>query len=651
MFHTRPDNVVERLQQKVKEYIIAARLEKAYTKEEIITMYLNQIDFLHNAVGIKSAANVYFNISPDSLSIEESAVIVGMAKNPSSYNPKLFPERSERRRNVVLSQMEKYGFINNNQYDSLIKVPLQLDFRRISHNMGPATYFREFLRRTLTAKEPHRKNYYNYPDYIIDSLKWRNDPLYGWCNKNKKPGNVPYDIYSDGLRIYTTINSEMQDYAEKAVQRHLGTKLQDDFNKEKKGKKTPFSRDLTQKEIDMILYRAMLNSDRGKSLRRSNVSTDSIYKSFKTKIPMTIFSWKGDVDTIMSPLDSIIYYKSILRSGFLAMDPVSGHVKAYVGGPDFKYFKYDQVTQGKRQAGSTFKPFLYILAMEEGYSPCYKVPNVKQIFETTDSVWIPKSLSKPQDLNQERSLRWGLARSENNISAWLVKQFNPLPIADIAHKMGIKSYIDPVPPMIYGTSDMSVEEMVSSYATFANSGVHTEPVYVTRIEDKNGNVLSTFHTEYNEVISEQTAYLMLKLMEGVTSLNLREGFTRSGTAATLRVGEYGFTGEIAGKTGTTQNGSDTWFLGITPKLVAGVWVGFEDRSVHFESNKGTGSYSALPIWGHFMKQVYENSDLSITQEDVFTQPEGFNVLLDCASDNEKEYEIPVLDEEELPSWD
>lgn len=650
LFHEQPEMVVERLKQKIKEYIIAVRLERAYTKEEIITMYLNQIDFLHNAVGIKSAANVYFNTSSDSLKIEQGAVIVGMAKNPSSYNPKLFPERSLRRRNVVLDQMEKYGFLDAETHDSLRNLPLVLKFRRISHNMGPATYFREFLRRTLTAREPQRRNYTNYDDFKNDSAVWKDDPLHGWCNKNRKPDNEPYDLYTDGLRIFTTVNSKMQNYAERAVEYHLGEYLQAMFLQEKKGKRNaPFSNDLTEQDINKLLKWSMLNSDRGRYLRRQGVSLDSIYKAFKTPVPMTVFSWRGDIDTIMSPLDSIKYFKHFLLSGFMAMDPSTGYVKAYVGGIDFRYFKYDHVTQGKRQAGSTFKPFLYILAMQEGYSPCYKVPNVSQIFETLDSIWMPKSLSRPQDLNQERTLRWGLGRSENNISAWLVKRFKPQPIADIAYKMGIKSHIDPVPPMIYGTSDMSVEEMVASYSTLANKGVHTNPVYVTRIEDKNGNILATFNQERNEAISEQTAYLMLKLMEGVTSPNLGEGYVRSGTAARLRYGDFNFTAEIAGKTGTTQNNSDAWFIGITPKLVAGVWVGCEDRSAHFESSLGTGSSAALPIWGYFMKQIYADPSLGISQEDVFFPPDGFNYNLDCESMN-KNYEVPVL-ENDLPPWD
>ncbi len=631
LFHKDPETVIERIKQKIKEYIIAVRLERAYTKEEIITMYFNQIDFLYNAVGIKSASEVYFNTIPDSLGIEQGAVIVGMAKNPSLYNAKMFPERSLRRRNVVLDQMYKYDFLEKQIYDSLRNLPLELDYQKISHNMGLATYFRGFLHRMLMAKEPKRRYFNTYLDYQIDSAEWRDNQLYGWCNKNKKPDGSPYDLYSDGLRIYTTINSKMQKYAEDAVSEHLGKDLQDEFFREKKGRKNaPFSEDLTQEDLRMIIHRAILNSDYGRSLRRKGVSLDSIYKAFGKPVEMTVFSWNGNVDTVMTRLDSILYYKHFLHSGFMSMDPLTGYVKAYVGGIDYRYFKYDHVTQGKRQAGSTFKPFLYILAMQEEYSPCYKVPNVKQVFKTLDSIWEPRSLSRPEDLNQERSLRWGLARSENNISAWLVKRFKPQPIANIAYKMGIKSYIDPVNSMIYGTSDMSVEEMVAAYATFANKGIHKEPMYVTRIEDKNGNVISTFHPEEREAISENTAYLMLKLMEGVTSPNLGEGYVRYGTASSLRW-KYGFTGEIAGKTGTTQNNSDGWFIGIVPKLVSGVWVGCEDRSAHFDS-KGSGSL-ATPIWGLFMQKVYADSTLGITQVDIFQPPLDFNMVLDCNDDN------------------
>ncbi len=640
LFHDRSMNLIERLGQKIKEYIIAVRLERAYTKEELITMYFNQIDFLNNAVGINSAANVYFNTTPDSIKLEQGAVIVGMAKNPSLFNPKLHYEQSLRRRNVVLHQMEKYSYIDGEIYDSLRKMPIELDFQRISHNYGLATYFREFLRLTMNKNIPRRKDYYNYSDYKNDSIRWATDALYGWCRKNRKPNGDTWDLLTDGLRIYTTINSKMQDYAEKAVQKHLGEYLQPAFFREKKGKKNaPFSNDLTQKEINAIIQRSILTSDHGRNLRNQGISLDSIYKIFKIPVQMTVFSYSGDIDTVMTPLDSILYYKHFLRSGFMAMDPVTGYVKAYVGGIDFRSFKYDHVSQGKRQAGSTFKPFLFILAMQEGYSPCYKVPNVSVKFDLLDSIWIPRSTSDPEDLGQERSLRWGLARSENNISAWLVKRFKPQPIADIAHKMGIKSYIDPVNSMIYGTSDMSVEEMVASYATLANQGIHTDPVFVTRIEDKNGNILTTFHPERMEAISENTAYLMLKLMEGVTSTNLGEGHRRYGTAASLRYGDFQFTGEIAGKTGTTQNFSDAWFIGIVPKLVAGGWVGCEDRSVHFNSGLGAGSSASLPIWGYFMKQVYNDPSLNITQEDTFEPPENYVNTMDCDV-NDKDHLMP-----------
>ncbi len=608
---------------KLREWVTAVKLERSYTKQEIITMYFNQVDFLYKAVGIKSAAQVYFNTSPDSLKIEEAAMLIGMAKNPVLYNPlrENYAELALKRRNIVLSQMKKYGFLKEAEYDSIKKLAIVTNYQKISHNLGLATYYREFIRRTLTAEKPVRRNYFQYSRFREDSIKWESDPLYGWCNKNKKPDGSSYDLYTDGLRIYTTINSKLQQYAEAAVREYLGEYLQDVFLSEKKGRKdAPFSDDLDQNQINSILWTAMANSDRGRKLRRQGMSRESIYKVFNTPVEMTVFSWKGDIDTVMTPLDSIIYYKHFLQSGLLSMDPVTGEVKAYVGGLDFRYFKYDHVTQGKRQAGSTFKPFLYILAMQEGFSPCQQVLNTTQVFYDKDTVWIPKSNSRPKDMNQMRTLKWGLALSENNISAWLVKRFKPRPIADIAYKMGIKSYIDPVPPMIYGTSDMSVEEMVGAYATFANKGIHTDPLYVTRIEDKNGNLLATFQPERVESISEQTAFLMLNLMEGVINF---------GTAVRLRY-RYNFTAQIAGKTGTTQNHSDGWFIGITPKLISGIWVGAEDRAVHFdELAMGSGTNMALPIWAHYMEKVYADSSLGITQEDVFEEPPDFNIVIDC----------------------
>jgi len=624
LFHEPPRTMMGRGLQKLKEWIIAVRLEKAYTKEEIITMYFNQCDFVNEAAGIKSAAQVYFSTLPDSLTIEQGAMLVGMAKNPSYYNPNdsAKQNRVKLRRNVVLNQMRKYGYINTSLADSLKGLPLYIKFQRISHDQGPATYFREFIRRTMSAREPRRKDFFEYKAYQEDSVRWINDPLYGWCNKNKKPDGKPYNLYTDGLRIYSTVNSKMQQYAEEAVREHLAKFLQPAFFKEKRGsKRAPFSSDLKDEDIQRILNRAVLSSDRGKRMKDQGMSNSEILKEFRKPLHMKVFSWKGPIDTTLSPLDSIRYYKHFLRTGFMAMDPVSGNVKAYVGGIDNASFKYDHVTQGKRQAGSTFKPFLYILAMQEGKSPCDQVMNMKQTFIVNDTgIWEPQSNSRKEDLNELKTLKWGLAHSENNISAYLVKQYDPKPIADIAHKMGVTSYIDPVPAMIYGTSDMTVAEMVSSYATFANKGMHTKPVYITRIEDKNGNVLAEIQPERLEAINEQTAYLMLNLLEGVTNF---------GTAVRLRY-RYQFTAEIAAKTGTTQNHSDGWMIGITPKLVAGGWVGAEDRSVHFDyMSMGQGATMALPIYAEFMKRVYADQSLGITQEDIFEMPPGMKPIPNC----------------------
>ena len=633
LFHEPPRTIFGRGIQKIKEWIIAVRLEKGYTKEEILTMYFNQCDFLNQAVGIKSAAQVYFSTFPDSLTVEQGAMLVGMAKNPSFYNAgdSSKRERVQRRRNVVLNQMKKYHFITTDQCDSLKGLPLSINFQRVSHDKGLATYFREYIRRTLNATEPKRRNYFDYSLYREDSTRWTNDPLYGWCNKNKKPDGSSYNLYTDGLKIYSTVNARMQQYAEDAVKEHMGGYLQPAFFKEKRNsKRPPFSRDLTDKDIQSIMTRAMLNSDHGRSLKNQGLSTNQIYKEFKKKVPMKVFSWRGEIDTVMSPLDSLRYYKHFLRTGFMAMDPITGNVKAYVGGIDFVNFKYDHVTQSKRQAGSTFKPFLYILAMQEGFGPCTEVPNIEQTFIVNDTIWKPKSSSKEKDLGVMKTLKWGLATSENNISAWLVKQFKPKPIADIAHKMGITSYIDPVPSMIYGTSDMTVAEMVSSYATFANKGVNTKPVMITRIEDKNGNILVEIKPDRMESINEKTAYLMLNLLEGVTDF---------GTAVRLRY-RYNFTAQIAAKTGTTQNHSDGWMIGITPKLVAGAWVGAEDRSVHFDRmDMGQGATMALPIYALFMGKVYADASLGISQSDVFQAPYDMPPIPNCkeyAEQNESE---------------
>jgi penicillin-binding protein 1A len=626
LFHKQARTLPERLKQKIKEYVIAIKLEKSYTKEEIVALYFNQYDFLYSAVGIHSASQIYFNKIPDSLKIEEAAVLVGMAKNAIVYNPKRYPENAFRRRNTVLAQMAKYNYISDSVADSLMLLPVKIDYQPVSHNVGPATYFREHIRYMMTRKEIKRKDYTYYSSFQRDSTLWADDPLFGWCNKNRKPDGKPYDIQVDGLRIYTTINSKLQQYAEEAVRAHIGGYLQKEFSKEKKGRKRgPFSDDLTNKDIDKILKRAIRNSERGRSLRNRGVSMDSIYKVFKDSAEMEIFAWEHDIDTVMTPLDSILYYKTFLNTGFMSMDPKTGHVKAYVGGINFKHFKYDHVSVGKRQAGSTFKPFLYILAMQEGYTPCDEVPVSPVRFKVNDTIWVPQTTCNPKHLGTLKSLKWGLANSENYISAFLVSRFKPQPIADIAYKMGIESHIDPVPSMIYGTSDMSVKEMVAAYATFANKGIHTKPLFVTRIEDKYGNVLATFQPETKEAISEETAFLMLNLMQGVTKF---------GTAARLRY-KYGMNGEIAGKTGTTNKHSDGWFIGITPNLVSGAWVGAEERSIHFDRlGMGSGTSMALPIWGEYMTRVYDDSTLFITEEDVFEAPEGFKVDLDCNKQKE-----------------
>jgi penicillin-binding protein 1A len=607
---------------KFKEWNTAAKLERNYTKNEILVMYLNTVPFGSNAYGIKSAAKTFFNTSPDSLKLEEAALLVGVLKGQTKYNPVLHPERSLFRRNIVLNQMRKYGFIADETFDSLSVLPIDLDYKVQDHTRGLATHFRQYLQMTLGAEKPERDQYFMYSFYQRDSIEWENNPLYGWANKNFKPDGSPYNLFRDGLKIYTTIDSRMQKYAEEAVNEHLSKYLQPTFFKEKKGmKNAPFSEDLEQEQIDRIMQRSIRNTERYRSLRREGISQDSIMKVFETPVPMRIFSWEGDIDTVLSPIDSIIYYKSILRAGLMSMEPSTGYVKAYVGGIDFKYFKYDHVKIGKRQAGSTFKPFLYTLAMQEGYSPCYRVPNVPQTFIDRDSTWTPRSPGGQSYLGKMVTLKWGLAHSVNNISAWLVKQFPPQTIIDdVIKKMGFESYIMPVPSIIFGVSDVSLYEMVGGFNTFSNKGVYIEPLFITRIEDKNGNVISTFQPDQNEAISAQTAYLMINLLEGVVD---------GGTAIRLRYA-YEFTAKIGGKTGTTQNHSDGWFMGLVPKLTTGIWVGAEDRSVHFdELSLGSGANMALPIWAIYMQKVFNDSTLYITQEDTFEKPPGFDIQIDC----------------------
>ena len=612
-------NVFELAIRKFREWVIAVRLEKSYTKEEILTMYLNKYDFLNLAVGISSAADIYFQVPLDSLKIEQAAMLIGMAKNSSYYNPVRRPELTLNRRNVVLSQMYKYGKITRGECDSLKKLPLGLNFKRVDHKEGLATYFREYLRLFMTANKPDRKRYRDLVQFRLDSIAWETNPLYGWCKKNVKVDGSHYDLYSDGLKIYTTLDSRMQKYAEEAVREHLSQDLQPLFDKEKvKKHRPPFSNDMTPAEIEEVLDRSIRQSERYRVLSKQGMSFKEIRKTFDQPLKMQVFTWNGIRDTVMTPLDSIKHYKSFFRSGFMVMQPQTGYIKAYVGGPDYRYFMYDMVSAGKRQVGSTIKPILYTLAMQEGLGPCDKVPNIPQTFILpTGEPWSARGGTKRQ--GEMVTLRWGLANSENNISAWVLKQFTPEAVAQMAHKMGITSFIDPVPSVFLGTAEITVKEMVAAYSIFANKGVYNSPLPVCRIEDKYGNVLQEFRPESREVITENTAYLMCNLLEGVVT---------GGTGVRLRY-KYKLMNPMGGKTGTTQKHADGWFMGVTPDLVGGVWVGAEDRSIHFQNlANGQGASMALPIWAKFLLKAYADPRLKMSDR-PFDRPAGINKRLDC----------------------
>ena len=612
-------NVFELAIRKFREWVIAVRLEKSYTKEEILTMYLNKYDFLNLAVGISSAADIYFQVPLDSLKVEQAAMLIGMAKNSSYYNPVRRPELTLNRRNVVLSQMYKYDKITREECDSLKKLPLGLNFKRVDHKEGLATYFREYLRLFMTANKPDRKRYRDLSQFRLDSVAWETNPLYGWCKKNVKVDGSHYDLYSDGLKIYTTLDSRMQKYAEEAVREHLSQDLQPLFDKEKVKKlRPPFSNDMTPAEIEEVLDRSIRQSERYRVLSKQGMSFDEIRKTFDQPLKMQVFTWNGIRDTVMTPLDSIKHYKSFFRSGFMVMQPETGYIKAYVGGPDYRYFMYDMVSAGKRQVGSTIKPILYTLAMQEGLGPCDKVPNIPQTFILpTGEPWSARGGTKRQ--GEMVTLRWGLANSENNISAWVLKQFTPEAVAQMAHKMGITSFIDPVPSVFLGTAEITVKEMVAAYSIFANKGVYNSPLPVYRIEDKYGNVLQEFRPESREVITENTAYLMCNLLEGVVT---------GGTGVRLRY-KYKLMNPMGGKTGTTQKHADGWFMGVTPDLVGGVWVGAEDRSIHFQNlANGQGASMALPIWAKFLLKAYADPRLKMSDR-PFDRPAGINKRLDC----------------------
>ena len=608
---------------KLKEWVTAVKLERSYTKDEIMNMYMNQVFFGSNAYGIKAASQTFFGKAPIDLTVEEAATLVGMVNKPTRYNPALNPDKSLTRRNFVISQMEKAGFITDEQRDSIQQIPITLSYQIQDHNAGLAPYFRDMLRRTMNAKKPKRSSYSQYEDYVVDSLLWADDDFYGWLNKNTKADGSKYNLDKDGLRIYTTINYKMQKYAEEAVAEHLGKDLQKSFWRDLRWKKNkPFSNDIDSKTIDMLMKQARRWSDRYRIMKNSGHSDAEIKKSFSEPVKMRVFSWNrnGYIDTVMTPDDSIRYYKSHLRAAFMAIEPHTGHIKAYVGGPNYRYFKYDNVRQGKRQVGSTIKPFLYTLAMQEGMSPCDKVVNVPQTFIVGDTTWTPKSTDKDEWIGQTVTLKWGLTKSSNNISAYLMKQYGPHAMADMMRKMGVGSYLDETYSLCVGSADLNVYEMVAAYNTFPSKGVYVSPIFVTRIEDSMGNVLGEFNNPKREAVSEYTAFLMANLMQGVVN---------SGTGVRLRA-KYGLKGEIAGKTGTTNDQSDGWFIGYTPSLTAGVWVGAEDRQVHFESLAlGGGSNMALPIWGLFMKKVLADGTLGVYETDRFVAPPGITLNLNC----------------------
>ena len=640
LYSPSADNVMERLFQKPIEWVIAVKLERYYTKEEILTMYLNKFDFLNNAVGIKTAAFTYFGCEPKDLKIEEAATLVGMCKNPSLYNPVRYNERSRGRRNVVLDQMRKAGYITEAERDSLQALPLKLKYNRVDHKEGLATYFREYLRGVLTAKKPDKANYrgWQMQKYYEDSLDWENNPLFGWCEKNTKKDGTKYNLYTDGLKIYTTLDSRMQQYAEDAVTEHL-KELQGYFFKEKKGaKKAPYTFRLTQEQVDEILGRAMRLSDRYRLMKKAGATEAEIKKAFDTPEEMSVFSWEGEKDTIMTPMDSIRYYKFFLRAGFMSMDPRSGHVKAYVGGPNYHYFQYDMAMVGRRQVGSTIKPFLYTLAMENGFSPCDEVRHVEYtLIDENGKPWTPRNANKKL-IGDMVTVKWGLANSDNWITAYLMSKLHPYNLKRLIHTFGVRNRdIVPSVSLCLGPCEISVGEMVSAYTAFPNKGIRVAPLFVTRIEDNDGNVLATFAPEMQEVISVSSTYKMLVMLRAVVN---------EGTGG--RVRRLGVKADMGGKTGTTNYNADGWFMGFTPSLVSGCWVGGEDRDIHFDTMlHGQGASMALPIWTKYMVKVLGDKSLGYDENETFQLPEGYDPCKDDVNlegDTHIEEPIEGLDE-------
>ena len=608
----RSRNTLDAVIQKIKEWVIAVQLERRYAKKEILTMYLNLYDFNYNADGLRSAANIYFSKEPSELLLEESAMLVGMLKNSSLYNPIRRPELVTSRRNIVFQQMLRNEMLTQKEVDSLQQLPLQIQFNPQSHREGLATYFRAYLRQFML----------------------------NWIQDNPKPDGEKYNLYLDGLTIYTTLDSKMQTYAENAVKEHMSN-LQDAFfeqNTPKWNPTAPFL-DLTEKEVERLMGQAMMRSERWRKMKLAGKTEDEIKASFEQKTAMRIFSWKGEIDTVMRPIDSIRHYKHFLRSGMMSMNPQTGHVKAWVGGINYKHFQFDHVFQGKRQIGSTFKPFVYASAIDQlKLSPCDSFPDGFYCVEArkfgAHEAWCPKNSG--DRYTGMRTLKNALANSVNTISARLIDKVGPGPVSKLAADLGISSKIPNVPSIALGTADLSVYEMVAAYGAFANQGIYVKPVMVTRIEDKNGTVLFEATPETRDVLSEESAYVTVKLLEGVTEsgsgIRLRhrgaeENNPYFGTVVTGY--PYEFQNPIAGKTGTTQNQSDGWFIGMVPNLVTGVWVGGEDRATHFNSIAyGQGATMALPIWALYMKKLYEDPLLEVSI-DSFPAPERISIPLDC----------------------
>lgn len=639
LYSPNAKSVLERVLQKPIEWVIAVKIEKFYTKREIITLYFNQFDFLYNAVGIRSAAKTYFGKQPKELNLVESAMLVGMCKNPAIYNPVLHADSKVplERRNVVLQQMLKAGYLKQKEYEEAIKQPIKTKFSLGKYSDGYAPYFREHIRLMLTAKKPAWKDYpsWNKEQYSRDSLYWENNPLYGWCNKNKKPDGSNYDFYSDGLKIYCTIDTRMQAYAEQAVREHVGNYLQPAFERELKGlPNAPYSNDINKKQRDAAIERAIKQSDRWRTLKKEGLSDEEIRKTFDVKRKMTLWTWGGKKEAMMTPKDSIIYYKGILRTGFMAMNPHNGHVLAYVGGPDFRTFKYDMVSTGRRQVGSTIKPFLYSLSVFEGTSPCETVIHSPVTIMVNGRPWTPRN-SGSRRVGEPVSIKWGLQNSSNWVTAHLMSRTSPQTFVRLLHSFGITGQIDPVVSIALGTPDVSVSEMVSAYSTFVGQGIKVAPLPITRIEDQYGNVLANFTPQFTEVLPKEVALKMLDMMRAVVD---------GGTGGRLR-GTYGLKMPLGGKTGTTQRNSDGWFVGFTPNIVAGCWIGGEERNIHFRSMAyGQGAAAALPVFGKFMKLVYGNPALGYSINDSFNVPAGFSP---CGGDFIWTEETPSLEGEDL----